>query len=176
MDATTTKTKIRRLLRLGVSDGTNSLDAGMGELEMELALLREENARLKVERHRAPDSGRIIERMRHLGEAPADKPRTENGSQATENGSQATETAEAIVECLAIRDALVEACHEVQQAMQGIRDRLSGMSPEAQRAPGGQAPATPLDAVQATDVDLQLALGAGAPPDLAPPDFSQSAA
>ena len=42
---------------------------------MELALLREENARLKVERHRAPDSGRIIERMRHLGEASRDEPR-----------------------------------------------------------------------------------------------------
>ena len=159
MDASASRTKIRRLLRLGVSDGTNSADAGLGELEMELALLREENARLKVERHRAPDSGRIIERMRHLGEASGDEPRSENGSQASA-------TAEAIVECLAIRDALVEACHEVQQAMQGIRERLGGFTPEGQRAPGGHATGARIEAANGADVDLQLVVGAAAPPEL----------
>ena len=159
MDASASRTKIRRLLRLGVSDGTNSLDAGLGELEMELALLREENARLKVERHRAPDSGRIIEQMRHLGEASRDEPQGENGSQATA-------TAEAIVECLAIRDALVEACHEVQQAMQGIRGRLGGLSIESQGASGEQAIPNPIAAAQAADVEVELAVGTGVPSDL----------
>ena len=157
MDASASRTKIRRLLRLGVSDGTNSVDGGLGELEMELALLREENARLKVERHRAPDSGRIIERMRHLGEASRDEPRSENGSQASA-------TAEAIVECLAIRDALVETCHEVQQAMQGIRERLGGLAPEGQRASAGHRTGARIEPANA-DVDLQLAVGATAPSD-----------
>jgi uncharacterized membrane protein YccC len=165
MDASATRTKIRRLLRLGVSDGTDSPDTGMGELEMELALLREENARLKVERHRAPDAGRIIERMRHLGETPGDAPQNGNGNG---NGSHAREAAETLIECLAIRDALVQACNEVQQAMQGIRSRLGGLSPEALDPADEQAvaPAPPR-----AEVELELALGASAQSDL-----SQSAA
>lgn len=69
MDVSTRGERIGRLLRLGVSGGERASagDAALGDLEMELALLREENARLKVERHRPPDAGSVIERMRHLG-------------------------------------------------------------------------------------------------------------
>src|ERR1700730_14973390 len=70
MEANTVKVMVGRLSRLGVSGGRPSGDAAaMADLEMELALLREEDARVKVERHRAPDAGRVIERMRHLGQA-----------------------------------------------------------------------------------------------------------
>ena len=154
MDANATKIMVRRLLRFGVSDGASSGDSGaMGELEMELALLREENARLKVERHRAPDSGRIIERMRHLGQAPNGDPQT-------------GEVGQAMIECAAIRDALLQACQEVQQAMHGIRARLSGLSLEIQGKSGDQAVPSPLAATQPTEVDLELAVGARAPTDL----------
>jgi len=165
MDATTTR-KIRRLLRLGVSDGANSSDTGMGELEMELALLREENARLKIERHRAPDAGRVIERMRDLAGEGEDRSR-----RASQPG--AGDTAQAIVECLAIRDALLEACQEVQQAMQGVRGRLGALSSDALERPAEPEVATPMSPAQA-EVDLELALGAATPSDL--PDLSQSAA
>ncbi len=97
----------------------------MGELETELALLREENAWLKVERHRAPDAGRIVERMRELAQA--------SEAQAQQSASSETsDAAQAMVECVAIRDGLLEACEEIQQAMQGIRSRLSGLSVDVQ--------------------------------------------
>jgi hypothetical protein len=171
MDARTTKIKIRRLLRLGVSDGTNSPDAGMGELEMELTLLREENARLKVERHRAPDTGRVLERMRHLGDAIDGEAHNGNGNgNGNGDGSRARETAEVIVECIAIRDALIQACHDVQQAMEGIRDRLGGLATDAM-APAGESSAPPISPSASAQADLELALSTTTPTDL-----SQSAA
>ena len=42
-----------------------------------------------------------------------------------------------MVECLAIRDGLVEACREVQQAMQGLRSSLSGLSVDVKATDGG---------------------------------------
>jgi hypothetical protein len=167
MDANATKIMLRRLLRFGVSDGASSGDSGaMGELEMELALLREENARLKVERHRAPDAGRIIDRMRHLGEEPTGESLTGNGSQGNGNGSDADESARALSECLAIRNALLQTCQEVQQAMHGIRSRLGEISLEVQDRSGDPAPADPIAAAKAAEADLELAVGARAPSDL----------
>jgi hypothetical protein len=122
MDMSTRGDRIGRLLRLGVSGGERASagDAALGELEMELALLREENARLKVERHRPPDAGSVIERMRHLGgESP-----TESRDEAAGPGS----SGQAVEDCLAMRDGLIAACHEVQLAMQGIRGRLGELS------------------------------------------------
>jgi hypothetical protein len=118
--SSTSKARVGRLLRLGVSDGATSSStdaAAVEELEMELALLREENARLKVERHRRPDSGWIIERMRDLGKTSAD-------ARPDEDVSQTLDAAQAIVECLAIRDGLAQACQEIQQAVQGMQSRL----------------------------------------------------
>ncbi|HEY5194065.1 MAG TPA: hypothetical protein VIJ39_09380 [Solirubrobacteraceae bacterium] len=110
---------LARFLRMGVSDGGNSSSgdaATMGELETELALLREENAQLKVERHRPADAGHVIERMRSLRlQAPVE--------QQAEEGESA-EVTHAIAECLVVREGLMQACQEVQQAMQGIRGRL----------------------------------------------------
>jgi hypothetical protein len=161
MDASATKTRIRRMLRLGVSDGANSAESGaLGELEMELALLREENARLKVERHRAPDAGRVIERMRQIGE-DANGASNGDGDDGASNGG-----AGALAECLAIRDALVEACHEVQQAMHGIRSRLGAMSPEAHSAMGERVIKPAPTETHGGEAELELALEAAAPPDL----------
>jgi hypothetical protein len=106
---------------MGVSDGAKSSSGdavAMGELETELALLREENAQLKVERHRPTDAGHVIERMRSL--------RLQSPTEAG-NGAPA-EAAQAVTECLAVRDGLMEACQEVQHAMQGIRARLGALA------------------------------------------------
>ncbi len=119
MEASTREGKVGRLLRFGVSDGARSPSGemlAMAELETELALLREENARLKVERHRPADTGHVIERMRSI--------RPEPSSERDGGTARAFQSTQAVVECLAMRDGLMTACQEVQQAMQGIRSRL----------------------------------------------------
>lgn len=83
---------------------------------MELALLREENARLKVERHRPADPGRIIDRMRDLRQE----------SHAVQQGEDVS--SRSLVECLTLRDGLLEACREIQQAMQGMQSRIGTLS------------------------------------------------
>jgi hypothetical protein len=154
MEASTLRVIVSRLSRLGVSGGRSpSGDAiAMGELEMELALLREENARLKVERHRPPDVGRVIERMRNLGLAfPAES--------RGEDGSDDRQAAHAILECVAVRDGLVEACHEVQWAMQAMRSRLSGLSLDVQGGARDRAMVAPAIVPAADEVALELAAG-----------------
>jgi hypothetical protein len=144
---------ISRLLRLGVSSSSRSSSddqSAQGELETELALLREENAWLKVERHRPPDTGRIVESMRELGQAP-------HVPAAETEASPAGDPARSMVECLAIRDGLLEACKEVQQAMQGLRSRLSGLSLDVQGRTGGRAGRGPIATPSTDDVDLELA-------------------
>ncbi len=125
IDENTRGWRVGRLLRMGVSggEGSSPAEVALGELEMELALLREENARLKVERHRPPDAGRVIERMRHLG-----------GSEGSDGAEPAA--ANAIEDCRAMRDGLLAACHEVQLAMQGIRGRLGELAVDLQDGVG----------------------------------------
>ncbi len=134
VDAQRRRAALARLLRMGVSDGTKSSSsdmAAMSELETELALLREENARLKVERHRPADTGHVIERMRSIRqEIPTD--------QLDGVSQQAVDAPRAIAECLAVRESLMEACQEVQQAMRGIRGRLEALTGDIQGAAGGQ--------------------------------------
>jgi hypothetical protein len=125
-DARRRRAVLARILRMGVSDGGKESPrdtATMSELETELALLREENAQLKVERHRPADVGHVIERMRSL--QPQVPPACEDGEPA-----QAADSPQAIAECLTVRDGLIEACHEVQQAMRGIRGRLGALESE----------------------------------------------
>jgi hypothetical protein len=120
VDAQRRRAALARLLRMGVSDGARSPSgdaATTSDLEAELALLREENARLKVERHRPADAGHVIERMRSL--------RLEG---AVAGQAEMSEPAGVIAECLAMREGLMDACQEVQQAMQGIRGRLGALA------------------------------------------------
>ncbi len=161
MEAQTPQRIIGRLLRLGVigAAGSSSEDpTALGELETELALLREENAWLKVERHRAPDTGRIIESMREL--ADASQPQSHETG-----GVGSSEDEQMMVECLAIRNGLLEACKEIQEAMQGIRHRLSGLSVEVQAGAGLQT-ASPITGPSTDDVGLELAVEPGATSDL----------
>ena len=119
---------------------------------MELTLLREENARLKVEHHRPPDAGRIIERMRHLGQAS-------HVVRGDQEGVQAGEGAQAI------RDGLVEACREIQEAVQGIQGRLSELSLDTKSKAGDQAMSSAI-AAPSEEVGRKLAAGAEAWSDL----------
>jgi hypothetical protein len=158
METNTTQRLISRLLRFGVSGSSRSSSddpSAVGELETELALLREENAWLKVERHRPPDTGRVVERMRKLGQAAQVQP---NGSE----GSPAADAAQTMVDLLAMRDGLVEACKEVQQAMEGIRTRLSGLSVDVQGPAGDRPERGPISTPSTAAVDLELTVGARA--------------
>jgi hypothetical protein len=86
------------------------------ELEMELELLREENARLKIERHRSPDAGAVIERVRRLSSEPGDGTPLAAGS------------FEVMTECLLMREGLLDACREIGRAMEEMQHRLSNLS------------------------------------------------
>jgi hypothetical protein len=135
-------TALRRVFSLGVSEGVATPgDAAQGELEMELALLREENARLKVERHRPADPGRIIERMRNLRQEPGAVPADDGLSRS-------------IVECLALRDGLLEACQEIQQAMQGMQSRIGTLSVTVEAKDRQRRAGRPGVGVATEDVDL----------------------
>jgi hypothetical protein len=123
VDAQRRRVALTRLLRMGVSDGdkSSSGDAlAMGELETELALLREENAQLKVERHRPADVGHVIERMRSL--------RLQTSGATVGESAAPGEELQTIAACLAMREGLMEACQEAQQAMQGIRAKLGALA------------------------------------------------
>ncbi len=156
MEASARQGRIGRLLRLGVSGSSRSSaddSTAVGELETELALLREENAWLKVERHRPPDAGRIVERMRELSQAPSG-PATET------EGLPTSEAAQAMLDCLAIRNGLLEACKEIQEAMQGLRARLSGLSVDVQGRGGDRAAHGPISTSSNGKVERDLAVEA----------------
>jgi hypothetical protein len=137
----------------------------MGELEAELALLREENARLKVERHRPADAGHVIERMRSI--RPESSIARRGGEVADQRDGEAAPQAQVIAECLAVRDGLMEACQEVQRAMQGIRGRLGALAGDIQGQMGERAMSPRLAPSTVEALDLELAGAAEASPELA---------
>jgi uncharacterized small protein (DUF1192 family) len=162
MEASTREGMVSRLLRLGVSDGgraSSGETAAMGELETELALLREENARLKVERHRPADAGHVIERMRSL--------RQESPAEQRDGAAPRAAEAQMIAECLAVRDGLMEACQEVQQAMQGIRSKLGALAGDIQHRAGDRAKPNRLTVSAVETLDIELAVAAEASSGLA---------
>lgn len=144
---------------MGVSDGAKSSSgdaAATSELETELALLREENAQLKVERHRPADVGHVIERMRSLRlHSPAEQA----------DGSPAA--VEAIAECLAVRQGLMQACQEVQQAMQGIRGRLGALAGDIHSRTGDQPTSDRLTSPAVQTVSIEPAVTVESSPELA---------
>jgi hypothetical protein len=102
----------RRRWRAGRGGSRRSAPARLvEELEAELALAREENARLKVERARARERP-VGERVRELLPAHEDAPPGDEDAW------------ELMAECLVLRDQLVEACAAVEQAMRQTRRRL----------------------------------------------------
>jgi hypothetical protein len=120
---------------MGVSDGGKSSSgemAAVSELEAELALLREENARLKVERHRPADAGHVIERMRAIRQQTPD-------DQSDGEPSLSADGDHALVDCLSLREGLMDACQEAQQAMQGIRGRLEALTGDLHGRAGERA-------------------------------------
>lgn len=101
----------------GRSDGRG--DAFVEELEAEVALLREENARLRT-RH---EHGGGRPREKRTGELPpaladADDPVAGSGQRRDDDAS------ELLTECRVLRTTLLDACSDVERAMREIRGRL----------------------------------------------------
>jgi hypothetical protein len=164
MEASTRERKVGRLLRFGVSDGARSPSGEMAateELEAELALLREENARLKVERHRPADAGHVIERMRSI------RPESASSEQRDGETAHPKQSAQLIAECLLMRDGLMDACQEVRLAMQGIRGRLGSLAGDIQGRAGEQAVSGRLTGSTVEALDLELGVADDASPELA---------
>ena len=112
----------RSLLRFAGrrSEGVDA--AALAELEAELALLREENARLKVERHQPTDSGQVVDRMRALVE------------QAETTEQTADDAWHSLTEALVLRETLLDVCREVASAMGALERRLSAIQPTGDAA------------------------------------------
>lgn len=93
-------------------------------LEAELALLREENARMKVEAARPASTGRAIERIR-------------GAAAAAEELGQTDDAWQALAEATMLREVLADMCEEVQGAVAAVQKRLRSLGPghEAQPYP-----------------------------------------
>jgi hypothetical protein len=106
----------RRFRSIG---GRSGVDAGYVErLETELALLREENARLRFERAQRPDAGSLVERLRALSEA---QPHNEDHRDAAWH---------LIGEALVMREVLVDVCKEIGQTTITLQTRLANLGLE----------------------------------------------
>ncbi|MBB4663960.1 hypothetical protein [Conexibacter arvalis] len=86
------------------------------QLEAEVALLREENARLEIRAARAGEARSWEERIRDL---------VPRGEQVAATDDQSWEL---LTECQLLRAALVDACREVEAAMAQIRGRLEALA------------------------------------------------
>jgi hypothetical protein len=103
----------RRFRSIGGRPGGD--DGYLERIEAELALLREENARLRFERAQRPDAGALIERLRDLSAA---QPPDEDHRDAAWH---------LIGEALVMREVLVDVCKEIGQTTITLQTRLSNL-------------------------------------------------
>jgi hypothetical protein len=129
---------LRWLRAAGGTAPPSAQERRLDELESELALLREENARLKVKREQ-PGARAVQERVREL--LP---PR---GAQ----GRDDDEPWELLTSCLMLRDGLVDACREIEQGMRETRRRLDAILPDDAR--DGPVHAVPDDPLTCDDLE-----------------------
>jgi hypothetical protein len=97
----------------GEGDAIRSeLMRGDVDLELTVMLLREENARLKAERHRPAGVGAMVDRLRVIA--------------ADQEEDQAVQDVWGLLgECLTIHEGLYRACGEVQTAITAVEKRLT---------------------------------------------------
>lgn len=108
------RTRLRGLLR--VSGGRDALgsDDQLEELEREVALLREENARLKLAREHAEDQP-LNERLRAALAA------AHGGGERDPEGEEPWEV---LTECMLLRETMLDACRELERGAAELRTRL----------------------------------------------------
>lgn len=96
--------------------GQSGTDAGYVErIEAELVLLREENARLRMERAQRPDAGPMIDRLKSLSAAqPPDE-------------DQRDQAWHLIGEALVMREVLIDVCKEIGKTTITLQTRLNDL-------------------------------------------------
>jgi hypothetical protein len=105
--------RLRELLRSGSADDAAS-DEQLEELEREVSLLREENARLKLAREHASDRP-VNERLRAAFAA---------ANAAGQNDRDAEDPWEVLTECMLLRETMLDACRELERGAAELRTRL----------------------------------------------------
>jgi hypothetical protein len=100
------------------------------DLQLQVMLLREENARLKAGRHRPSDVGTMIDELRLVA--------------SEEEGDLLDDAWSLLSECLVIREGLAQACVEIENAVGSVRQRLAtlvvrieGLARDDSAVPGG---------------------------------------
>jgi hypothetical protein len=100
------------------------------DLQLQVMLLREENARLKAGRHRPSDVGTMIDELRLVA--------------SEEEGDLLDDAWSLLSECLVIREGLAQACVEIENAVGSVRQRLAtlvvrieGLAQDDASVPGG---------------------------------------
>ncbi len=88
---------------------------GESDLELTVLLLREENARLKAERHRPRDVGTMIQHLRRIAD--------EHGEDELSD-----EVWSLLSECMVIREELDQACIEIKAAMTAVQEHLGRLA------------------------------------------------
>jgi hypothetical protein len=102
----------RRLLRVARAEAPA---AATDDLQAELVLLREENARLKAAAHREPAGAAVLELALAL---PATAPAP---------GAGEDDLAHALVEGLVLRDGLLELGDRLEEALRAVDARLEAL-------------------------------------------------
>jgi hypothetical protein len=126
--------RLRRWLRVAGGEGKDATASEqLAELEREVTLLREENARLKVAREHAGDRP-VNERVR------AALPRREEDPDGDEPW-------EILTECMLLRDGLVDACRELERGARELRGRLETLLPNAEGAGDDARPSKDFEGV-----------------------------
>lgn len=111
----------RRWLLRASGDDDTAMTEQLGELEREVALLREENARLKLTRAQA-GSRPVNERVRAAFASPQD------------DESPEEDPWEILTECMLLRETLLEACRELERGAGELRTRLETLTGDAEGA------------------------------------------
>jgi len=109
-------------------------DAAGGEtllaVQAELTMLREENARLQSAQHQVPDVGAVLGRLRALPAAAAAGEAAPAAASASSAEEAADDAATLVLEGLVMRDALLQVCRELTQAVAQLEQRLRRLDVE----------------------------------------------
>ena len=125
-----------------------------GNLELAVLLLREENARLKAERHRPPDVGMMIDHLRQIADQRGED-------------ELADDVWSLLSECMVIREELSQACVEIKAAMTAVQEHLARLATAA-AAIGGGVPTLPHQAISRSRPSPVLGLAPTPDGDLEP--------
>jgi hypothetical protein len=119
--------KLRRKRAAPAAETASAAPIVEDSLETSIMLLREENARLKAERHRELDVGVLISKLRSIAD--------EQGP-----AEALDETWSTLSECLVIREELIQACSEIHDAIDSVERRLGSLAIRIYDATGASGP------------------------------------